>query len=287
MLADPEVCNLLLFAWKRKIGMTMDQLCSKDRELKHFCDGDRFLDFLPLFKQDCRNQLFSLFYDGFPLCTTSSKSSGALYLIPTCIPVEARVHDELRILVGLVPLEAGLKPLTLNTYLRYLVDDITESVTQGHEFYWGLENETLGLKKGYFTLRTAISNLEGDTPAFEDMCGFCGNSSRQGCRFCSKQGVYETTSKGRGGHVYWFGFVEEELLPDPHQLSNTRKRKAPAPKKLSEPISKFLGEPWSLPVTLQALESTQQDIDERVTTREEGRDINVKFKSILWELDKV
>ena len=131
-------------------------------------------------------------------------SVGAIYLVIMNLPRSERYKIENLLLVGLVP-GPSEPPLTMNTYLRPLVDDLL--------FLW-----RHGITVRSVEVKSALLCVSCDIPATRKVCGFLGHSARLGCSKCTK----EFTSEGFGDKMCYAGFEPHPLRMEEDHRKNAQ-----------------------------------------------------------------
>ena len=133
--------------------------------------------------------------DWFQPFTHIQYSIGAIYLTVQNLPRTERYKAENMILVGIIPGPAE-PPLTINSYLAPLVDDLK------HAWSPGISISTRNCSS--ITVRLALTCVACEIPASRKVCGFVGHNARLGCNKCFKQ--FLVTSDG---NVDYSGFDRE------------------------------------------------------------------------------
>ena len=110
--------------------------------------------------------------DWFQPFTHIQYSIGAIYLTVQNLPRTERYKAENMILVGIIPGPAE-PPLTINSYLAPLVDDLK------HAWSPGISISTRNCSS--ITVRLALTCVACDIPASRKVCGFVGHNARLGC----------------------------------------------------------------------------------------------------------
>ena len=119
--------------------------------------------------------------DWFPPFERTMYSVGVLYAVILNLPRAIRFKPENILIIGIIP-GPSEPPLTMNSYLKPLTDELTDLWDDGLT----IENE-----KFY----VALICIACDRPAAHKIGGFLGHSSSHACSYCIKHFPYNKTMK--------------------------------------------------------------------------------------------
>lgn len=138
-----------------------------------------------------RTILFTLNVDCFnPFASHSSStySTGAMYLTINNLPRDIRYHPENVILLGVLPSRKEPKTSQINNYLKLMVDELIE-------LYNGMWCRTYSSRDQVVLIRAALLNVACDTPAARKISGFTSHSSAFTCHKCDHRSPYNNVER--------------------------------------------------------------------------------------------
>ncbi|KAG1140114.1 hypothetical protein G6F37_010010 [Rhizopus arrhizus] len=138
-----------------------------------------------------RTILFTLNVDCFnPFASHSSStySTGAMYLTINNLPRDIRYHPENVILLGVLPSRKEPKTSQINNYLKLMVDELIE-------LYNGMWCRTYSSRDQVVLIRAALLNVACDTPAARKISGFTSHSSAFTCHKCDHRFPYNNVER--------------------------------------------------------------------------------------------